>query len=182
MSGRLAEEDKPVSLVDAEAIRHARSSTEHRPERLDSDNRDHGRDANSPSEIPPLGWKDIGWRLWEEFNKDRVLLIAAGRHLLPAARAVSCAGGVRLALRICRRPDDGGRPCRLSRRPAADRRARSDPPAVAGVGAAGSQRARRRVLRRAGNRTVERQQRHQGALRRHEHCLWGNREAQLRKA
>ena len=25
-----------------------------------------------------MGWKDIGWRLWEEFNKDRVLLIAAG--------------------------------------------------------------------------------------------------------
>ena len=78
MSAPLTEEDKPVSLVDAEAIRHARSSTEQRPERLDSDNRDHGRDANSPSEIPPLGWKDIGWRLWEEFNKDRVLLIAAG--------------------------------------------------------------------------------------------------------
>ena len=26
----------------------------------------------------PLGWKDIVWRLWEEFNKDRILLIAAG--------------------------------------------------------------------------------------------------------
>ena len=31
--------------------------------------------------------------------------------------------------------------------------------------------ARRRILRWAGNRFVERQQRHQGAARRHEHCL-----------
>ena len=37
-----------------------------------------GRDAAWPSQIPALGWKDIGWRLWEEFNKDRVLLVAAG--------------------------------------------------------------------------------------------------------
>ena len=42
------------------------------------ENDDRGRDADRPSEIPPLGWKDIGWRLWEEFNKDRILLIAAG--------------------------------------------------------------------------------------------------------
>ncbi|WP_214472986.1 YihY/virulence factor BrkB family protein [Mesorhizobium sp. dw_380] len=39
---------------------------------------DRGRDADWPSQIPRLGWKDIFWRLWEEFNKDRVLLIAAG--------------------------------------------------------------------------------------------------------
>jgi membrane protein len=78
MIAPLTKADKPVSLVDAEAIKHARSSTEHRPEQLDPDNRDHGRDADAPSEIPALGWKDIVWRLWEEFNKDRVLLIAAG--------------------------------------------------------------------------------------------------------
>jgi membrane protein len=37
-----------------------------------------GRDANRPSEITVLGWKDIFWRLWEQFNKDRILLVAAG--------------------------------------------------------------------------------------------------------
>jgi membrane protein len=78
MIAPLATADNPISLVDAEAIKHARSSTEHHPEQVDPDNRDHGRDADAPSEIPALGWKDIVWRLWQEFNKDRVLLIAAG--------------------------------------------------------------------------------------------------------
>ncbi len=45
---------------------------------LASEEDDRGRDAAWPSQIPALGWKDIGWRLWEEFNKDRVLLVAAG--------------------------------------------------------------------------------------------------------
>ena len=29
-------------------------------------------------EIPPVGWKDIVWRLYHEINEDRVMLIAAG--------------------------------------------------------------------------------------------------------
>src|SRR5689334_915390 len=37
-----------------------------------------GRQAYRPSEIPALGWKDIFWRLWEQFNKNRILLVAAG--------------------------------------------------------------------------------------------------------
>ena len=37
-----------------------------------------GRDADRPSEITVQGWKDIFWRLWEQFNKDRILLVAAG--------------------------------------------------------------------------------------------------------
>lgn len=37
-----------------------------------------GRYAESPSEIPRRGWKDIFWRMWDEFNTDRLLLIAAG--------------------------------------------------------------------------------------------------------
>lgn len=39
---------------------------------------EHGRHANSPTEIPPTGWKDILWRLYHEINEDRVMLIAAG--------------------------------------------------------------------------------------------------------
>ncbi len=37
-----------------------------------------GRDAETPSEIPAAGWRDIAWRLWASFNEDRLLLIAAG--------------------------------------------------------------------------------------------------------
>ncbi len=38
----------------------------------------HGRHANSPTEIPATGWKDIVWRLYHEIIQDRVMLIAAG--------------------------------------------------------------------------------------------------------
>lgn len=37
-----------------------------------------GRRADTPSEIPARGWKDIAWRLFKEVSDDRVLLIAAG--------------------------------------------------------------------------------------------------------
>ncbi|MEZ0169345.1 YihY/virulence factor BrkB family protein [Microvirga sp. TS319] len=37
-----------------------------------------GREANKPTEIPAKGWKDILWRTYEEFGKDRVTSVAAG--------------------------------------------------------------------------------------------------------
>jgi len=37
-----------------------------------------GRDADSPTEIPQKGWKDILWRVYEEVNNDRILAVAAG--------------------------------------------------------------------------------------------------------
>jgi membrane protein len=37
-----------------------------------------GRTADAPSEIPPAGWKDILWRAWREFMRDRVPLVASG--------------------------------------------------------------------------------------------------------
>lgn len=37
-----------------------------------------GRRADTPSEIPAKGWKDIAWRVYEGMQNDRVLLIAAG--------------------------------------------------------------------------------------------------------
>jgi membrane protein len=37
-----------------------------------------GRQAAKPSEIPAKGWKDIAWRVYENIQNDRVLLIAAG--------------------------------------------------------------------------------------------------------
>ena len=72
-----AADNKSISLVDATAIRRAVSTTAP-PSAASEEEADRGRGANRPSEIPPLGWKDIAWRLWEEFNKDRILLIAAG--------------------------------------------------------------------------------------------------------
>jgi membrane protein len=37
-----------------------------------------GREATGPSEIPAQGWKDIAWRVYQQFNEDRVMLVAAG--------------------------------------------------------------------------------------------------------
>jgi membrane protein len=38
----------------------------------------HGRSADTPTQIPARGWKDILWRSWEEISADRLLMIAAG--------------------------------------------------------------------------------------------------------
>lgn len=37
-----------------------------------------GRQADSPTEIPAQGWKDILWRVYERVQHDRVMLVAAG--------------------------------------------------------------------------------------------------------
>lgn len=37
-----------------------------------------GRHADTPTEIPAKGWKDILWRTYEEFGKDRIMSVAAG--------------------------------------------------------------------------------------------------------
>jgi membrane protein len=37
-----------------------------------------GRDAERPSEIPARGWWEVALRVWSEFEKDRVMLVAAG--------------------------------------------------------------------------------------------------------
>jgi len=40
--------------------------------------RGRGREAEKPTEIPAKGWKDILWRVYEEFGRDRVTSVAAG--------------------------------------------------------------------------------------------------------
>ncbi|NNM73674.1 YihY/virulence factor BrkB family protein [Enterovirga aerilata] len=40
--------------------------------------RDRGRTAAQPQEIPPRGWWDIMWRVYEEIGDDRILAVAAG--------------------------------------------------------------------------------------------------------
>ncbi|ANY83918.1 hypothetical protein BB934_36025 (plasmid) [Microvirga ossetica] len=40
--------------------------------------KERGREADTPTQIPTLGWKDILWRTWEEFGQDRIMAVAAG--------------------------------------------------------------------------------------------------------
>lgn len=37
-----------------------------------------GRTADTPAEIPPLGWLDVAYRVWQSMERDHVGLIAAG--------------------------------------------------------------------------------------------------------
>jgi membrane protein len=46
------------------------------PSRKGEDGR--GRDATTPSEIPPMGWKDILWRIYHNIPEHRIVSIAAG--------------------------------------------------------------------------------------------------------
>ena len=67
----------------AAAGRHPRRSklvAEHSAPRAEvaQERRDHGRAADSPSEIPPLGWKDILIRTYRSIAEDRVTALAAG--------------------------------------------------------------------------------------------------------
>jgi membrane protein len=40
--------------------------------------KDRGRDAEAPSDIPAKGWKDILWRVYGQLSEDRILAVAAG--------------------------------------------------------------------------------------------------------
>lgn len=59
-----------------------------------------GRSAETPTQIPPLGWKDIAFRLKDEIAADRVGLIAAGvafyglLALFPAITALIAISGL----------------------------------------------------------------------------------------
>ncbi|CAO4150785.1 YihY/virulence factor BrkB family protein [Methylorubrum extorquens] len=63
---KLAIEDGPASHEGTAAERFAETEA------------DRGRRAETPSEIPAKGWKDIALRLYSEFSNDRILLVAAG--------------------------------------------------------------------------------------------------------
>jgi membrane protein len=58
--------------------RDAKSHAGPEAERKGEAEKDRGRVAGSPTEIPAKGWKDIAWRAYEEMNKDRILAVAAG--------------------------------------------------------------------------------------------------------
>ena len=48
------------------------------PREVAHEHRDRGRAAKHPSEIPPLGWKDIFIRTYRSLSEDRVTQLAAG--------------------------------------------------------------------------------------------------------
>ncbi|MEG9524470.1 MAG: YihY/virulence factor BrkB family protein [Hyphomicrobiales bacterium] len=62
------------SRAEDEAVSHEGAAAQQLAEREP----DRGHKADTPSEIPAKGWKDIALRLYREFNKDRLLLVAAG--------------------------------------------------------------------------------------------------------
>ncbi len=39
---------------------------------------DRGRSAETPAQIPALGYKDVAWRIYQEVSDDRVMLVSAG--------------------------------------------------------------------------------------------------------
>ena len=39
---------------------------------------DRGRDADAPTQMTPLAWRDILWRAWKEFSADQILNVSAG--------------------------------------------------------------------------------------------------------
>ncbi|WP_134500019.1 YihY/virulence factor BrkB family protein [Microvirga pakistanensis] len=51
---------------------------QHADPRAAAGERGRGREADTPTDIPAKGWKDILWRTYEEFGKDRVTSVAAG--------------------------------------------------------------------------------------------------------
>ena len=53
------------------------SSDGHAPPSAAGD-RERGRHAQTPTDIPSPGWKDILWRTYEEFNSDRIMAVSAG--------------------------------------------------------------------------------------------------------
>ena len=72
-SSRPAKEDRKLGTEDAPASHEGAAA-----ERLAEAEPERGRKADTPSEIPAKGWKDIALRLYQEFSNDRILLVAAG--------------------------------------------------------------------------------------------------------
>lgn len=48
------------------------------PEAFEKAEPGRGRNATHPLQIPPLGWKDISWRVYRESMRDKLPIVAAG--------------------------------------------------------------------------------------------------------
>ena len=76
--GTRGHSSKRPSRERAPEARDAKSHSGPEAERKAETEKDRGRAAETPAEIPAKGWKDILWRTYEEMNKDRILAVAAG--------------------------------------------------------------------------------------------------------
>lgn len=76
-SGGMGLVQRPADEMPSESGRLGAAARERsQPQRSDADAR--GKEAESPSEVPAAGWKDIAWRVYDKIQRDRVLLVAAG--------------------------------------------------------------------------------------------------------
>ena len=94
-----AVERRPAQRVAPSGQAGARSHSGRAAQRIAETQPERGRAATNPTEITAAGWKDVAVRTFLEFNKDRVLSVAAGvtfytlLSLFPAVAAlVSCYG------------------------------------------------------------------------------------------
>ena len=72
------EERRPSQSPERNPLRERSGDTAPREAATDMDQNDRGRLANSPSEIPARGWKDILRRVYSNISEHRVLALAAG--------------------------------------------------------------------------------------------------------
>jgi len=72
------EERRPSQSHERNPLRERSGDTAPREAAPDKDQNDRGRRANSPSEIPARGWKDILLRVYSNISEHRVLALAAG--------------------------------------------------------------------------------------------------------
>ena len=132
---------------------------------------DRGRTAETPSQIPAKGWKDILWRVYAQIGEDRVLSVAAGvtfyalLALFPGITAFVSLYGLFA--------DAGTVSDHLAKLSGIlpERRARHHRRAGQAHRLEAGRVARLRVLLRPRDRAVELERRHEGALRRAQHRL-----------
>ncbi|XIA66828.1 YihY/virulence factor BrkB family protein [Bradyrhizobium sp. TZ2] len=67
---------KPERFSERDYSHSARTGRRNVPHRRVDPGR--GRLANRPSDIPPAGWKDVLWRVYQNIGSDRVIALAAG--------------------------------------------------------------------------------------------------------
>jgi membrane protein len=67
---------KPGEKAGKESAVRSRSGAE--AKRVAASEKDRGRAADKPTEIPAKGWKDVAWRVYQEMSEDRLLAVAAG--------------------------------------------------------------------------------------------------------
>jgi membrane protein len=77
-TGKRSQASQPAEREKSPEAKDSNAHSGPEAERVAETEKHRGRDAETPTEIPTLGWKDILWRTYEEMDKDRILAVAAG--------------------------------------------------------------------------------------------------------